>query len=104
QRLADALARGAKLPSPVLITGESGSGKELVARELHRLGASPGGAFVALNAPALPENLGECDVFGPERGAFTGANALRKGAFEAASGGTLFLDEIGELPLAAQAK
>ena len=103
-RLADAIARVAKIPSPVLITGESGSGKELVARELHRLGVSPGGPFVALNAAALPENLVEDELFGHERGAFTGANALRKGAFEAASGGTLFLDEIGELPLAAQAK
>ena len=104
RRLADAIARVAKIPSPVLITGESGSGKELVARELHRLGASPGGPFVALNAAALPETLVEDELFGHERGAFTGANALRKGAFEAASGGTLFLDEIGELPLAAQAK
>jgi two-component system, NtrC family, nitrogen regulation response regulator NtrX len=104
RQLADAVARVAKIPSPVLITGESGSGKELVARELHRLGANPAGPFVALNAAALPENLVEDELFGHERGAFTGANALRKGAFEAASGGTLFLDEIGELPPAAQAK
>ena len=104
RQLADAIARVAKIPSPVLITGESGSGKELVARELHRLGAHPAGPLVALNAAALPENLVEDELFGHERGAFTGANALRKGAFEAASGGTLFLDEIGELPLAAQAK
>ena len=104
QQLKDAIGRVAKIPSPVLIVGESGSGKELVARELHRLGAHPGGPFVALNAAALPENLVEDELFGHERGAFTGANALRKGAFEAASTGTLFLDEIGELPLAAQAK
>jgi two-component system nitrogen regulation response regulator NtrX len=104
RQLADTIARVARIPSPVLITGESGSGKELVARELHRLGAHPAGPFVALNAGALPENLVEDELFGHERGAFTGANALRKGAFEAASGGTLFLDEIGELPLAAQAK
>jgi two-component system, NtrC family, nitrogen regulation response regulator NtrX len=104
QTLKDAIGRVAKIPSPVLIVGESGSGKELVARELHRLGASPGGPFVALNAAALPESLVEDELFGHERGAFTGANALRKGAFEAASTGTLFLDEIGELPLAAQAK
>src|SRR5205807_5978392 len=104
RQLADAIARVAKIPSPVLITGESGSGKELVARELHRLGANPAGPFVALNAGALPENLVEDELFGHERGAFTGANALRKGAFEASSGGTLFLDEIGELPRAAQAK
>ena len=104
QALKDAIGRVAKIPSPVLIVGESGSGKELVARELHRLGANPAGPFIALNAAAIPENLVEDELFGHERGAFTGAGALRKGAFEAASGGTLFLDEIGELPLAAQAK
>src|SRR3989440_8276533 len=104
QRLKDAIARVAKIPSPVLIVGESGSGKELVARELHRLGASPNGPFVALNSGALPESLVEDELFGHERGAFTGANVLRKGAFEAAAGGTLFLDEIGELPLPAPAK
>jgi len=104
QQLNDATARVAKIPSPVLIVGESGSGKELVARELHRLGPNPKGPFVALNSAALPESLVESELFGHERGAFTGANALRKGAFESATGGTLFLDEIGELPLAAQAK
>ena len=104
RQLADTIARVARIPSPVLIAGESGSGKELVAHDLHRLGAHATGPFVALNAGALPENLVEDELFGHERGAFTGANALRKGAFEAASGGTLFLDEIGELPLAAQAK
>jgi two-component system nitrogen regulation response regulator NtrX len=104
QHLKDAIGRVAKIPSPVLIVGESGSGKELVARELHRLGANPAGPFIALNAGALPEQLVEDELFGHERGAFTGASALRKGAFETASGGTLFLDEIGELPLAAQAK
>jgi len=104
QELKDAIGRVAKIPSPVLIVGESGAGKELDARELHRLSASPAGPFIALNAAALPENLVEDELFGHERGAFTGAASLRKGAFEAASGGTLFLDEIGELPLAAQAK
>ena len=104
QQLKDAIGRVAKIPSPVLVTGESGSGKELVARELHRLGANPVGPFIVLNAAAIPENLVEDELFGHERGAFTGASALRKGAFEAASGGTLFLDEIGELPAAAQAK
>jgi two-component system nitrogen regulation response regulator NtrX len=88
----------------VLVVGESGTGKELVARELHRLGANPKGPFVALNSAALPHELVESELFGHERGAFTGANATRKGAFEAASGGTLFLDEIGDLPAAAQAK
>jgi DNA-binding NtrC family response regulator len=104
QQLKDAVGRVAKIPSPVLIAGESGSGKELVARELHRLGVNPAGPFVALNAAALPENLVEDELFGHERGAFTGAGTFRKGAFETASHGTLFLDEIGELPLAAQAK
>ena len=104
QQLKDALGRVAKIPSPVLIVGESGSGKELVARELHRRGAHPAGPFIALNAAALPENLIEDELFGHERGAFTGAATLRKGAFEAAAAGTVFLDEIAELPLAAQAK
>jgi two-component system nitrogen regulation response regulator NtrX len=104
KRLQEAVARVAPIPSPVLILGESGSGKELVARDLHRLGANPKGPFVALNCAALPENLIESELFGHERGAFTGATATRKGAFESAEQGTLFLDEVGELPLAAQAK
>jgi two-component system, NtrC family, nitrogen regulation response regulator NtrX len=103
-KLKDAIARVAPVPSPVLIVGESGTGKELVARELHRLGSAPKGPFIALNSAALPHELVESELFGHERGAFTGAAATRKGAFEAASGGTLFLDEIGDLPLAAQAK
>jgi DNA-binding NtrC family response regulator len=102
--LRDAIARIAPIPSSVLITGESGSGKELVARELHRQSAHPTGPFVPINCAALPENLVESELFGHERGAFTGAVAMRKGAFEAADKGTLFLDEIGELPLPAQAK
>ncbi|MCK4549438.1 MAG: sigma-54-dependent Fis family transcriptional regulator, partial [Candidatus Krumholzibacteria bacterium] len=84
--------------------GESGTGKELVARDLHRLGPGPKLPFIAINSAALPENLVESELFGHERGAFTGADRTRKGAFELASGGTLFLDEIGELPGAAQAK
>jgi len=101
-RLREAVARVAPIPSPVLIVGESGSGKELVARDLHRHG--PGGPFVAINSAAIPENLVESELFGHERGAFTGAATTRKGAFESAEHGTLFLDEIGELPVAAQAK
>ena len=104
RRLREAIGRVAPIPSPVLIVGESGSGKELVARDLHRHGPGARGPFVAINSAALPENLVESELFGHERGAFTGAVATRKGAFEAAEHGTLFLDEIGELPLAAQAK
>jgi DNA-binding NtrC family response regulator len=103
QKLRDALVRVAPIPSPALIVGESGSGKELVARAVHRQSGAKG-PFVALNSAALPHDLVESELFGHERGAFTGAVALRKGAFEAAAGGTLFLDEIGELPLPAQAK
>jgi len=102
--LRDRIARIAPVPSTVLVTGESGSGKELVARDLHRLGANPSAPFIAINCAALPEQLVESELFGHERGAFTGAIASRQGAFEAAGRGTLFLDEIGELPLAAQAK
>jgi DNA-binding NtrC family response regulator len=104
RRLREGIARVAPIPSPVLITGESGSGKELVARDLHQNGPGAGGPFIAINSAALPENLVESELFGHERGAFTGAVTTRKGAFEAAEHGTLFLDEIGELPLAAQAK
>jgi two-component system, NtrC family, nitrogen regulation response regulator NtrX len=102
--LREAIARVAPIPSAVLVLGESGTGKELVARELHRLGANPTGPFIAINCAALPEQLVESELFGHEKGAFTGAQAMRKGAFEAAERGTLFLDEIGELPLPAQAK
>jgi two-component system nitrogen regulation response regulator NtrX len=104
RKLEQEIARLAPIPSPVLVLGESGSGKELVARELHRLGKGGGNPFVALNSAALPENLVESELFGHERGAFTGASRTRRGAFENASGGTLFLDEVGELPLPAQAK
>ena len=103
RKLRDAIARVAPIPSPVLIVGESGSGKEVVAREVHRQSGAKG-PFVAINSAALPHDLVESELFGHERGAFTGAVTLHKGAFEAAAGGTLFLDEIGELPPAAQAK
>lgn len=104
RQLRDAVAKVAPFNTPVLVVGESGSGKELVALELHRLGPAPTAPFVALNCAALPENLVESELFGHERGAFTGAATTRRGAFESAERGTLFLDEIGELPLAAQAK
>jgi two-component system nitrogen regulation response regulator NtrX len=102
--LKTAIARLAAIPSPVLILGESGSGKELVARELHRLSDRARRPYVTVNCAALPENLIESELFGHERGAFTGADRMRAGAFEAASNGTLLLDEIGELPAPAQAK
>lgn len=104
RKLKDSLARVAPIPSTVLIIGESGSGKELAARDVHRLSGHEREPFIALNCAALPEHLVESELFGHERGAFTGAHAARKGAFEAAGKGTLFLDEIGELPPAAQAK
>jgi len=90
--------------TPVLVSGESGTGKELVARALHELGPNPGGPFVAVNCGALPRELAESELFGHERGAFTGAAGRRAGWFEEASGGTLVLDEIGELPLDLQPK
>ncbi len=88
----------------VLITGETGSGKEVVARALHEHSPRAGGSFVALNTAAVPAELLESELFGHERGAFTGAHARRSGRFEEASGGTLFLDEIGDMPLALQTR
>jgi len=102
--LKEQIGRVAQVPSPVLIVGESGTGKELVAREVHRVAFGGKQPFIAINSAALPENLVESELFGHERGAFTGANRTHRGAFELATGGSLFLDEIGELPPSAQAK
>jgi len=94
----------ADTPASVLISGESGTGKELAARMIHLASQRREAAFVAINCAAIPENLMESELFGHEKGAFTGATQARPGKFELAAGGTLFLDEIGELPLALQAK
>jgi DNA-binding NtrC family response regulator len=96
------LRKYAPVELPVLITGETGSGKELAARALHGLSARRDHPFVAINCGALPLNLVQSELFGHERGSFTGANARRIGHFEVAAGGTVFLDEVGDLPLDAQ--
>lgn len=91
-------------PTTVLVTGESGTGKELVARALHAQSKRSEGTFIQVNCGAIPENLFEAELFGYERGAFTGAVTSKPGRFELADGGTLFLDEVGELPLEMQVK
>jgi DNA-binding NtrC family response regulator len=104
RRMADQVRRLARHALPVLIAGESGTGKELLARALHAEGPRRSRPFVAINVTAVPRELVESELFGHERGAFTGAHVRREGAFADAEGGTLFLDEIGDLPLEAQPK
>ncbi len=103
-RVMDLVRRVAGAPTSVLITGESGTGKEVVARALHDLSDRADRPFVVINCGALPEALMESELFGHERGAFTGATGRKDGLFRAADGGTLFLDEVGELPAALQVK
>jgi two-component system nitrogen regulation response regulator GlnG len=98
QEVFRAIGRLAQSSATVLITGESGSGKELVARALHRHSQRSAKPLIAINTAAIPKELLESELFGHERGAFTGANTLRRGRFEQAEGGTLFLDEIGDMP------
>ncbi|MDQ7003431.1 MAG: sigma-54 dependent transcriptional regulator [Ghiorsea sp.] len=104
QQLFRMVGRVAASDMTVLITGESGTGKELVAQELHKQSPRAACAFVAINTAAIPAELLEAEIFGHEKGAFTGADKARAGHFEEADGGTLFLDEIGDMPLALQAK
>lgn len=104
QELFKKIRKVAPTDSNVLVLGESGTGKELVAKALHKLSRRGVGPLISVNCAAIPETLIESELFGHEKGAFTGANSNRTGLIEAAHGGTLFLDEIGELPLEAQAR
>jgi DNA-binding NtrC family response regulator len=104
RQVSQQLHRAAETGATVLLEGESGTGKELFARTLHALSSRNDGPFVAINCAAIPDTLLETELFGYEKGAFTGAAARKPGRFELAHGGTLFLDEIGDLPLALQAK
>jgi two-component system nitrogen regulation response regulator GlnG len=104
QELFRAIGRLSQSHVTVLITGESGTGKELVAKALHKHSPRAEGPFVAINTAAIPKDLLESELFGHERGAFTGAQAMRRGRFEQADGGTLFLDEIGDMPFDLQTR
>ena len=104
QEIYRVLARLMQTDLTVMISGESGTGKELVARALHDYGKRRSGAFVAVNMAAIPRDLIESELFGHEKGAFTGANTRSSGRFEQAEGGTLFLDEIGDMPMEAQTR
>ena len=100
----EVISKVADTPSTVLITGESGTGKELVAKALHENSSRKGGPFIKINCAAIPKTLMESELFGYEKGAFTGATSSKPGRFELADGGTLFLDEIGEIPVEMQVK
>jgi len=104
QQVFKMIGRVAASDAPVMITGESGSGKELVARAIHNYSARSAKSFLAINCAAIPENLLESELFGHEKGSFTGAHSQRIGRFEQSDNGTLFLDEIGEMPLQVQSK
>jgi transcriptional regulator with PAS, ATPase and Fis domain len=104
EQLRKVIRRGAPTDATVLIQGENGTGKELVARALHRNSSRKDGPFITLNCAALPENLVESELFGHEKGSFTGATNKREGRFELAHGGTIFLDEISEMALPLQSK
>jgi DNA-binding NtrC family response regulator len=104
QETVDQIRAVAESDSTILLLGESGTGKELVAQAIHWASPRRGGPFVAMNCAAVPETLLESELFGHEKGAFTGADRRREGLFASATGGTLFLDEIGDMPLATQAK
>jgi two-component system nitrogen regulation response regulator GlnG len=104
QQVFKMIGRVSHSDAPVMLTGESGSGKELVARAIHHYSNRNAQPFIAINCAAIPENLLESELFGHERGAFTGASSQRIGRFEQGNGGTLFLDEIGDMPLAVQGK
>ena len=104
RKIKDTISRIAATSSSVLITGESGTGKEVVARSIHEQSTVSSGPFVAINIGGVPENLLESELFGYEKGAFTGATGRKIGMFELANGGTLFLDEIGDMPHALQVK
>ena len=104
QSVFESIRKVATTEASVLILGESGTGKEMAARAIHQRSARKDGPFVAINCSAIPETLIESELFGHEKGAFTGAHMQRKGRIETANGGTLFLDEIGEVPLPIQVK
>ncbi len=104
EALMETLKRVARMDTTILVTGESGTGKELFMRSIHEMSPRSDGSFISVNCGALPESLFESELFGYEKGSFTGADSQKNGLFEAARGGTLFLDEIGEMPLKMQIK